>query len=142
MQGIGIQINPDFVCPVFESPHCIFKNMQKNLMCQLSNLLSRSYIQNPGPMVVLSTPGMLHGGLSLTIFEEWCTNELNMIIMPGKSFFIKIQLGSKFSGDLNTELVWYLNGWKEVGCHLNAGQMDAILFSYVLVQYSNGWSST
>lgn len=26
---------------------------------------------------------MLHGGLSLTIFEEWCTNELNMIIMPG-----------------------------------------------------------
>ena len=43
----------------------------------------RSYIQNPGPMVVLATPGMLHGGLSLQIFEEWCTNELNMIIMPG-----------------------------------------------------------
>ena len=37
----------------------------------------------PGPMVVLSTPGMLHGGLSLTIFEEWCTSEQNMIIMPG-----------------------------------------------------------
>jgi len=43
----------------------------------------RSYIQQPGPMVVLSTPGMLHGGLSLTIFEEWCTSEQNMIIMPG-----------------------------------------------------------
>lgn len=43
----------------------------------------RSYIQNPGPMVVLATPGMLHGGLSLQIFEEWCPNELNMIIMPG-----------------------------------------------------------
>lgn len=43
----------------------------------------RSYINNPGPMVVLSTPGMLHGGLSLQIFEEWCTNEMNMIIMPG-----------------------------------------------------------
>ena len=26
---------------------------------------------------------MLHAGLSLQIFEEWCTNELNMIIMPG-----------------------------------------------------------
>ena len=26
--------------------------------------------------------------------------------------------------------------------HLNNGQMDAILFSYVLVQYSNGQSST
>lgn len=43
----------------------------------------RSYIQQPGPMVVLSTPGMLHGGLSLSIFEEWCTSEQNMIIMPG-----------------------------------------------------------
>ena len=36
-----------------------------------------------GPMVVLSTPGMLHGGLSLQIFEEWCGSEQNMIIMPG-----------------------------------------------------------
>ena len=26
-------------------------------------------------------------------------------------------------------------------CHLNTGQ-DAILFSYVLVRYLNGWSST
>jgi integrator complex subunit 11 len=43
----------------------------------------RSYIQNPGPMVVFATPGMLHGGLSLAIFEEWCTSEQNMIIMPG-----------------------------------------------------------
>ena len=43
----------------------------------------RSYINNPGPMVVFATPGMLHGGLSLTIFEEWCTGAENMIIMPG-----------------------------------------------------------
>ena len=26
--------------------------------------------------------------------------------------------------------------------HLNTGQMDAILFLYVLVQYWNGWSGT
>lgn len=26
-------------------------------------------------MVVFATPGMLHGGLSLAIFEEWCTGE-------------------------------------------------------------------
>lgn len=43
----------------------------------------RSYIDNPGPMVVFATPGMLHGGLSLEIFKRWCTNEKNMIIMPG-----------------------------------------------------------
>ena len=26
---------------------------------------------------------MLHAGLSLTIFRRWCTEERNMIIMPG-----------------------------------------------------------
>nr|CAB3233543.1 integrator complex subunit 11-like [Phallusia mammillata] len=44
---------------------------------------NRAYIENPGPMVVFATPGMLHGGLSLEIFKKWCTNEKNMIIMPG-----------------------------------------------------------
>ena len=34
-------------------------------------------------MVVFATPGMLHGGLSLEIFKKWCTNDKNMIIMPG-----------------------------------------------------------
>ncbi|KAK6175518.1 hypothetical protein SNE40_013967 [Patella caerulea] len=43
----------------------------------------RSYIENPGPMVVFATPGMLHAGLSLQIFKAWATNELNMVIMPG-----------------------------------------------------------
>ena len=35
---------------------------------------------------------------------------------------------------------WLKRGWMPNGlvfkCHLNTGQMDAILFSYVLVQYS------
>ena len=43
----------------------------------------RAYMDNPGPMVVFATPGMLHGGLSLQIFRKWCTSENNMIIMPG-----------------------------------------------------------
>jgi integrator complex subunit 11 len=43
----------------------------------------RLYIDNPGAMVVFATPGMLHGGLSLNIFKKWCTNENNMVIMPG-----------------------------------------------------------
>ncbi|ESN94141.1 hypothetical protein HELRODRAFT_103064 [Helobdella robusta] len=43
----------------------------------------RKYIDLPDPMVVFATPGMLHGGLSLQIFKKWCTNENNMIIMPG-----------------------------------------------------------
>ncbi|KAI0241299.1 Integrator complex subunit 11 [Lamellibrachia satsuma] len=43
----------------------------------------RIYADNPGPMVVFATPGMLHGGLSLQIFKKWCTSENNMVIMPG-----------------------------------------------------------
>lgn len=37
----------------------------------------------PGPQVLFSTPGMLHGGQSLKVFKKWCSDPLNMIIMPG-----------------------------------------------------------
>jgi integrator complex subunit 11 len=43
----------------------------------------RSYIDNPGPMVVFATPGMLHAGLSLQIFKKWAEDDNNMLIMPG-----------------------------------------------------------
>ncbi|ESO84307.1 hypothetical protein LOTGIDRAFT_132302, partial [Lottia gigantea] len=43
----------------------------------------RSYIENPGPMVVFATPGMLHAGLSLQVFKAWAPYEQNMVIMPG-----------------------------------------------------------
>lgn len=43
----------------------------------------RSYIDNPGPMVVFATPGMLHAGLSLHIFKKWAPSPNNMVIMPG-----------------------------------------------------------
>lgn len=43
----------------------------------------RSYIDQPGPMVVFATPGMLHAGLSLQIFKRWAEDEKNMLIMPG-----------------------------------------------------------
>ena len=39
----------------------------------------RSYIDNPGPMVVFATPGMLHAGLSLQIFKRWAEDEKNMV---------------------------------------------------------------
>ena len=56
-----------------------------SLFCSLNlkKIQFRSYIDNPGPMVVFATPGMLHAGLSLNIFRRWCSDENNMIIMPG-----------------------------------------------------------
>eukprot|EP00794_Sanderia_malayensis_P015390 gene15390-16969_t len=43
----------------------------------------RAYIENPGPMVVFATPGMLHAGLSLQVFKKWAPDENNTVIMPG-----------------------------------------------------------
>jgi len=56
----------------------------------------RSYVDNPGPMVVFATPGMLHAGLSLNIFKRWCTDEKNMIIMPG--YCVSGTIGHKILG--------------------------------------------
>ncbi|XP_017750714.1 PREDICTED: integrator complex subunit 11 isoform X1 [Rhinopithecus bieti] len=39
----------------------------------------RAFADNPGPMVVFATPGMLHAGQSLQIFRKWAGNEKNML---------------------------------------------------------------
>lgn len=63
----------------------------------------RNYINNPGPMVVFATPGMLHAGLSLQIFRQWANNEKNMVIMPG--YCVAGTVGSKvLSGQKRIEL--------------------------------------
>ena len=53
----------------------------------------RHCIDNPGPVVVFATPGMLHAGLSLQIFKKWAPNENNMVIMPG--FCVQGTVGHK-----------------------------------------------
>ncbi len=42
-----------------------------------------SCADQPGAMVLFSTPGMLHGGQSLRVFKRWAPDEKNMVIMPG-----------------------------------------------------------
>ena len=39
----------------------------------------KSYIENPGPMVVFATPGRLHAGLSLAVFKKLAPHEQNMV---------------------------------------------------------------
>jgi len=41
------------------------------------------YLNDPGPMVVFATPGMLSGGASLNIFKHWAPIENNLLILPG-----------------------------------------------------------
>ncbi|KAH3767786.1 integrator complex subunit 11 [Pelomyxa schiedti] len=37
----------------------------------------------PHPMVLLASPGMLHGGMSLEVFKKWAPFEQNLVILPG-----------------------------------------------------------
>ena len=43
-------------------------------------------------MIVLATPGMLHGGTSMAIFKEWCSDSWNRLIVPG--YCVKGTLGN------------------------------------------------
>lgn len=43
----------------------------------------KNMIDNPGPCVLFSSPGMLHAGMSLEVFKRWAGNEKNMVIIPG-----------------------------------------------------------
>ena len=36
-----------------------------------------------GPSVVLASPGMMQSGLSRELFEKWCTNKRNGVILAG-----------------------------------------------------------
>ncbi|KAI8806327.1 beta-lactamase-like protein, partial [Cladochytrium replicatum] len=40
-------------------------------------------VDDPGGMVLLASPGMLHAGTSFDVFTKWCHEEKNMVIMPG-----------------------------------------------------------
>ncbi|KAH9282572.1 Integrator complex subunit 11 [Echinococcus granulosus] len=45
--------------------------------------LTPEAVDQPGPMVVFATPGMLHAGQSLHIFRKWAPDPKNMVIIPG-----------------------------------------------------------
>ena len=39
--------------------------------------------KDTGPSVVMASPGMLQSGLSRELFEKWCEDEKNCVIIPG-----------------------------------------------------------
>lgn len=69
----------------FDSSKNIPKNPDATNPFDFANIrpFERSYADLPGPMVVFSTPGMLHSGTSLELFKKWCSDPRNMLIIPG-----------------------------------------------------------
>lgn len=57
-----------------------------------------------GPMVLFASPGMLHSGMSLKIFKEWCEDENNLVIIPG--YCVRGTVGEKvLSGAKRVEIL-------------------------------------
>ena len=52
-----------------------------------------SYADEPKPMVLFATPGMLHAGTSLEVFKKWCHDPRNVVILPG--FCVAGTVGAK-----------------------------------------------
>ena len=49
------------------------------------NLPSSAQFNDSQPMVVMASPGMLQQGLSRELFELWCSDRRNGLVMPGYS---------------------------------------------------------
>lgn len=67
---------------------------------------SRSLIKTNGPMVLFATPGMLHAGLSMQVFKEWCFDEKNTLIIPG--YCVAGTLGKRILMRKKNNLVLFL----------------------------------
>ncbi|CAM9175745.1 unnamed protein product [Chrysoparadoxa australica] len=51
----------------------------------ITNLRSIEHFDDVGPSVVMAAPGMLQSGVSRQLFDRWCTDEKNGVLMPGYS---------------------------------------------------------
>nr|VZI32613.1 unnamed protein product [Spirometra erinaceieuropaei] len=49
----------------------------------ISNLKSIEHFDDSGPCVVMASPGMLQSGLCRELFENWCTDRRNGVIIAG-----------------------------------------------------------
>ncbi|CAN0042796.1 unnamed protein product, partial [Scytosiphon promiscuus] len=51
----------------------------------ITNLKSIDQFDDSGPSVVMASPGMLQSGVSRMLFDRWCTDEKNSVLIPGYS---------------------------------------------------------
>lgn len=49
----------------------------------VENLKDIQSFKDNGPCVIMASPGMLQSGLSRELFEKWCSNPKNGVLLPG-----------------------------------------------------------
>ncbi|WUR04145.1 cleavage and polyadenylation specificity factor subunit 3 (CPSF3) [Vairimorpha necatrix] len=62
---------------------CLIKNPFE--FKHVKNLKSIDYFEDNSPCVIMASPGMLQSGLSRELFEKWCGDRRNGVIIPGYS---------------------------------------------------------
>lgn len=48
-----------------------------------NNIQNIDQFDDIGPCVIMASPGMMQSGLSRQLFEAWCTNKRNGVIIAG-----------------------------------------------------------
>merc|ERR1719204_1717201 len=68
------------------------ESIQQQMSCNnpwefqhILNLRSRELFEDVGPSVVFASPGMLQNGFSRELFEKWCMDVKNAVIVAGYS---------------------------------------------------------
>ncbi|KAK9169108.1 hypothetical protein Syun_001248 [Stephania yunnanensis] len=55
-------------------------------------VMRRSFINASGPCVLFASPGMISGGFSLEVFNQWAPSEKNLIALPGREAINESQM--------------------------------------------------
>lgn len=77
---------------------------------------SMDHFDDIGPSVVMASPGMMQSGLSRELFESWCTDKRNGVIIAGycvEGTLAKVRLSS----DGGEEKFW-ASEWRTVSSSL------------------------
>jgi cleavage and polyadenylation specificity factor subunit 3 len=53
------------------------------LFKHISNLKDMESFEDSGPCVIMASPGMLQSGISQELFEKWCSDGRNGVVLPG-----------------------------------------------------------
>lgn len=69
----------------------------------IRNLMSVDKFHDSGPCVVMASPGMLQSGLSRDLFERWCSDPRNTVILSGYS--VEGTLASDISKETQSQTI-------------------------------------
>jgi cleavage and polyadenylation specificity factor subunit 3 len=90
------------ICQPTDDCSCVVQTANPFNLQHVTHLKSASQLDDVGPCVVLATPSMLQSGLSRDLFEAWCEDPRNGIIIA--DFAVQGTLAREILGGPDTVL--------------------------------------